>query len=93
MPWGMPNAPPAMTAAVLVQCIKDHAKRDIHLVISDQVKAWLDEKGIDWERPHGWRIRDAEDDEFASPRPRLIKWKKGSKPVAYSLAGWVQTRP
>jgi len=57
------------------------------------VKEWLDERDIDWGNPHGWRIRDAEDAEFASPNPRLIKMKMGTQPVAYLLATWRQVRP
>jgi hypothetical protein len=97
----MPKTPPVLTADLLVECVEYLAKRGARPVTSRGVKNRFDELGVEWGDPHGWPIRKAEDVEFASPRPRLVKWKMGARPIAYTLAtsgivslpGWRKIRP
>jgi hypothetical protein len=96
-----------LTADILVEQIISFSAEGIFLVTSDQLKRRLSELGIDWGPPHGFRIRDAEDGELSTSKPRLVKWKAGDSPnskVGYSLSpqqsldafnkalAWAQTR-
>jgi len=94
-------APPALTANLLVECVEHHSRLGARPVTSRDVKNRLTGLGVDWGDPHGWPIRKVEDIEFRSPRPRLVKWKQGTRPIAYTLAssgitalpGWRKIRP
>jgi hypothetical protein len=101
----MPKAPPTLTADLLVECVEHHSRLGARPVTSRDVKDRLDELGTDFGDPHGYRLRDAEDGEFASPGRRLVKWKKGAadstQMVGYTLEsdnvtvipGWRKIRP
>jgi len=101
----MSKAPPALIPDLLVECVEHHTKLGARPVTSRDVKNRLDELGADFGDPHGYRLRDVEDVEFASPSCRLVKWKKGAadstQMVGYTLEsdnvtaipGWQKIRP
>jgi len=63
--------------------------RDTNFVTSRELKSDLTMAGEPWGFSHGWRIRDAEDEEFLRAQPRLVKWRVGGGQrgmIAYSLA-------
>jgi len=64
--------------------------RGTTFVTSRVLKGDLTMAGQPWGPPHGWPIRDAEDEEFMRAQPRLVKWRVGARPrgmIAYSIAG------
>lgn len=63
--------------------------RGTTFVTSRDLKGDLTMAGMPWGVPHGWPIRDAEDEEFLRAQPRLVKWRVGVGQrgmIAYSLA-------
>lgn len=64
--------------------------RGTTFVTSRVLKDDLTMAGVPCGLPHGWPIRDAEDEEFLRAQPRLVKWRVGVGArgmIAYSIAG------
>jgi hypothetical protein len=77
-----------VTNDVLVQAIAQQSTPGQPLVVSTQVKAWLREHG--YEQKWGWyNIRNAEDDEWKTREPRIVKWERtfGQALIGYTLRG------
>lgn len=79
-----------MDNEILVKKVQQRVAATTRFVSSALLKADLSADGVPWGPAHGWRIRDAEDQEFMREEPRLVKWRirpgvRGM--IGYSLAG------
>jgi hypothetical protein len=75
-----------MNSEILYQTV---FARGTTFVTSRIIKGDLTTAGVPCGLPHGWPIRDAEDEEFLRAQPRLVKWRVGVGPrgmIAYSIA-------
>lgn len=79
-----------MDNEILVKTVQQRVAATVRIVSSALLKGDLTSNGVPCGLPHGWRIRDAEDQEFMREEPRLVKWRicpgvRGM--IGYSLAG------
>jgi hypothetical protein len=72
----------------VVRAVAAQSSAATPIVLSRHVKRWLDDANIEWGRPHGYRLKDAEADEVGAPSPRFVKFKCGThqnSPMGFAL--------